>query len=273
MRELGTKMKLFVIVLSMLFATEVFPLEKDEVDYYDLAARCYISPQGLSKIFHQPETVIIDIRRTENYRLSPINNSVNMKLYQIQTKNYLKKKNMVIVGNAFSEMSLLKACMKLRGDGYNHVHILKDGSAAWFKYGNLPKNNKLYKTIYYLSPGDLRDLYFKNEFFVLNISGEENGVVQKNISDVKVVALSGKQSKLFSKIGKFAEKNRKISKFILIDMDGNKYRTLHKLNMKYADKFFFFLDGGLTALKKYETSYLRAVKKELKVGNVKKCVN
>ena len=266
-------MKLSVFVLSVLFAAEAFPLDKVDVDYHELAAGCYISHQNLSKVLHQPETVIIDTRGAEDYKLLHINTSINIKLHQIQTKNYFKKKNMAIVGNAFNEKLLLKACMKLRNKGFNHVRILKGGNAAWFKYNNAIKNKKLYESVYYLKPENLRDLYFKNEYVVLDISGETNDVVKENISGVAVVALSGEQSKLFGKIRKFVEKNRMISRFILVNKDGNEYTALHKLNMMYADKLFFFLEGGVTALERYETSYLRAAKKELRVGNIKECVN
>lgn len=271
MRLSGIQMKWFIIILSMLFATTAFSLEKNGVDYHKLAAECYISSQDLSKILHRPSTVIIDTRRAENYRLFHIKNSLNIKLYQIQTKNYLKRKNLIIIGNTFDEKSMLKTCMKLTGSGYKHVNILKDGVAAWFKYDHPPENNKVYKTIYYLSPGDFHNIYFKKEYIVLNVSGEANSVIKKDISSVKVVTLSGGGHKLFKKIIKWAEKSRRASKFILVGKDGKKYKSLHKLNSKYADSVFFFLDKGIDALNKYEINNLIAVKKELKIGKVKTC--
>ncbi len=271
MRLSGIQMKWLTIILSMLFATEAFSLGKNDVDYHKLAAECYISPQDLSKIFHRPSTVIIDTRRAGNYGLFHINNSINIKLYQIQTKNYLKNKNLIIVGNTFNEKSLLKTCMKLTDGGYKHVNILKDGAAGGVKYDHPPENDKVYKTIYYLSPGDFRNIYFKKEYIVLNISGEANSVIQKDIPSVKVVTLSGSGHKLFKKIIKWVEENRMASKFILVDKNGKKYKSLHKLNSKYSDNFFFFLDKGIDALNKYEINHLIAVKKKLEIGKVKTC--
>ncbi len=177
------------------------------------------------------------------------------------------------MGNAFDEKSLLEACAGLKSQGYARVHILRSGSAAWAKYDSVPENDKLDRTLYYLTPANLHDPYFKEKYTVLNISGEANSVIEKKIPGVKVVTLSGSASKLFNKIRNFLEKNKTTSKFILVDKEGRKYKSLYKLNAKYPDKFFFFLGKGIKGLNKYEINNMFVIKKELKMGKVRTCSN
>jgi rhodanese-related sulfurtransferase len=123
--------------LENLLLTEAF--QKD-------SKRCRISFEAANKLWNKKKAIFVDVRSPSEYQKSHIPNSLNIPLYQVRTKDFLKKESIVIVDNGYFMSDKLLACMKLKQSGYSRVSILEDGLLSWRNnngelVGNYPEIN------------------------------------------------------------------------------------------------------------------------------------
>lgn len=114
------------------FSTKVIPPEHLPID-----SELFISADaGLKQ--HESKSrhfFFIDIRPEKSFETIHIPGSLNIPLFAIKTKAFLKNKRIVIVNEGFGYSSLVDACLQLRQSGFESVTILKGGLNFWIQKG------------------------------------------------------------------------------------------------------------------------------------------
>ncbi len=92
------------------------------------------------KALHMQNTVFVDIRPPEQFNALKIPQSVNIPLYAVKTKSFLKEKTVVFVPGHENARQMEKECHALRAQGWR-VFYLSGGLPAWQKQGYAVDND------------------------------------------------------------------------------------------------------------------------------------
>lgn len=97
---------------------------------------CAILPDGLlDKLRQKQPLTLVDVRNTDDFQRLHIPGSLNLALYAVKTKIFLKSFPMVLLNEGFQYRLLESECRQLKDMGFN-VLILEGGVTAWAQKGN-----------------------------------------------------------------------------------------------------------------------------------------
>ncbi|TAL18395.1 rhodanese-like domain-containing protein [bacterium] len=88
---------------------------------------CRILPESLSR-----DTLLIDIRSSGDFSEGHIADALNIPLYSVKTKTFLKGKKFALIGEGYDFAQLMDLCSELRDLGYPGAGVLEGGAAAWY---------------------------------------------------------------------------------------------------------------------------------------------
>ena len=78
-----------------------------------------------AKLNKTPKPVIVDVRRPESFEKIRIPQSINLPLYAIKTKLFLRNKQVVLVNEGFDYMALAEEARKLKQSGYSVSNLIR----------------------------------------------------------------------------------------------------------------------------------------------------
>ncbi|WP_255989575.1 rhodanese-like domain-containing protein [Chitinolyticbacter albus] len=108
---------------------EVSPLQELSERGFAPDFSCALS---VTNSLSQPPTAIwVDTRRTNEYAIYHIPNSVNLSPEGLSSKHYLKSKPLVLVGSGRQDVELYTLCRRLKQTGFNHIAVLQGGMLSW----------------------------------------------------------------------------------------------------------------------------------------------
>lgn len=86
--------------------------------------RCLVSQRDLKKI--KPR-VLVDVRSKEVFEKGALPGSINVPEHHLSTRNFLKNKAVVLVGDSYRYPELYTYCEKLKQHGFRTVYVLEGG--------------------------------------------------------------------------------------------------------------------------------------------------
>ncbi len=78
-----------------------------------------------------PDTLFVDVRSPDQFRLARIPGSLNLPLHTLKTKAFLKPKRTVLVNEGCDASLLLVECGRLRAAGFPRIEVLDGGLLSW----------------------------------------------------------------------------------------------------------------------------------------------
>lgn len=246
---------LLIPIIVMVCATYLFaeqcqpPLDQKAVKSktHDLSFAVSVD-SVLYKIKQKRDIVFIDVRNPEEYIKIHIPGSMNVPLYSIKTKPFLKKTPIVLVNNGFNYNRLENECKKLKESGFN-VSILWGGLIAWKDKGmdfegDLFSVNRLNR----ISP---QEVYLEKNyegFITMSVSTEST--IDPNEFFPECKHLKTIDAKTISPV--VAAQNRNPFILILIfNKDGTGYDEYEKSLKKSGLTNVFHLSGGLNGYNRF----------------------
>lgn len=204
---------------------------KIEQDY-----SCLVDLSSIQQKIHNYQ--LIDIRLSdENLNLDDI---WKLPIKELQHKDYLAEKNLLLLGDDFSRVEAANICFNLKNKGFQKTKILVGGFNLWASYKNSQPNNPSIKSI---EPHNVIYEYF-------------NGSVILAVSDKNI---ANKLSRLgFSHhfVVESTNLTQNLSQLI-ITKTMNGFLPLVYIGDSVVDQTilsnypnFYQLDGGITALEK-----------------------
>jgi len=284
MNKINTIMLVIVLYVLMqnpiLFASEnqlsknipetLLRKEPESIDIRFLISASEIQNQ---KKLGQKGFIFIDIRSTSSFRKVRIFDSINIPLFAIITKDFLKTKTLILVNEGFGYKSLIHECGRLKKNGFKSVYILKGGLNAWYKSGGYIEGN-------YFAKRDL-NIITPNSFFqdkdyaniiVINIYRSDIPEPKSLIPETINIPFSGSISKLIEDLKRTIISNKKDVLLYLLISDGYKLISKHikEIDKNISDTIVY-LKGGTQAYNEFlkKQTLIWVPKKQKKAG--KKC--
>lgn len=209
----------------------------------------------LAKLNQNPKPVIVDIRSPEDYEKLRIPQSINLPLYAVKTKAFLRDRLIVLVNEGYVYAEIAEEARKLKQQGFS-ASILYGGLMAWNKNkGELVGDAFEMSRMTVISPKMFHQEKESEHHWVVDLS-KEDGTETKNISKnrvrVPVEKLSQYLSGDLSRAGKsFGGNAHEFKTILIVNERGSDYEKIEKIAEAAKTQNVFFLQGGLVAYEQY----------------------
>lgn len=225
--------------------------------YQELDPASYtISVESVLHQRREKKLLLIDIRQKSEFEQFRIPGSINIPLFAIKTKPFLKSKSLVLVDEGYTPCQLEQACEQLRKSGFE-VWFLNGGLVAWKAQGAALEGdvfaqqtlNRIPPLMFFAEQGD-------KHWIVIDTSASENPQAQSLFPQAISIPYKSNDEEFmytFERIiAKYQENHEQQSSLsvLLYNVQGVHYDTIEKVVQKTDIQNVFFLKGGLEAYKK-----------------------
>lgn len=205
----------------------------------------------LQKLNEKQEIVLIDVRNNSEFRKFRIPGSINIPLFAIKTKSFLKSKPLVLINEGYSYSQLEQECMVLRNFGFK-ASILDGGIYHWKQTdspleGDVFAQRELNKI---LPQAFLIEKDYEN-WVAIDVS--QKGIPEGHylFPVVTHIPYSNDSGQFISKLKSFVHKHSgdPFLSFLIYDTKGENYEKIEAVLQKTGVRNVFYLKGGLEAYK------------------------
>jgi rhodanese-related sulfurtransferase len=242
------KYKIFFIILFYVIASLINRSSISSATASDQSDYFISSKELLIKIQEHPEIALIDVRESSDYEKIKIHGSLNIPLFAIKTKSYLRSNEMILIGKGYENESLKKECMTLNVSGFK-ARVLYGGLNSWQEEGGVLQGDSfIIKDLNKIKPVNIFSEKFITENLIIDLSESGAGTLLPNS-----IPLAFKDSKSF--INHFRELlNRVGNKWLsvtILNENGDGYENIEAAIRTTGVKNIFYLTGGLDSYKRF----------------------
>ena len=233
-----------MIIIIIVIAFPIYAYSNDESSRV-----LFITVDSLfSELNENNNIVMVDVRSEKEFGEFNIPDSINIPLYSVKVKSFLKNKKLVLINNGFNLGNLKEAGEELLNKGFS-VRILYGGLLAWRNAGGkLAGNPQSFKKLDLVGAEDLFSEINEDEnnLLVINLissSDKEGHIKIPNIINVPV----RENKDILIMFNDFLKKRRpsQYKNFLIANTNGDQYENIAHVLSKYKDKNIFYLEGGI----------------------------
>ncbi|HEC13220.1 MAG TPA: rhodanese-like domain-containing protein [Acidiferrobacteraceae bacterium] len=194
--------------------------------------------------------VLVDVRSTEAFAQVRIPGALNIPLYALRTKSFLKSQHIVLVDTGAAYDALAKTASRLKTAGFKTVSILDGGMNAWRRAKGPTVGNPLaQQRLMALTPQQYFTERDYDHWLMVDISSAKTQAQTKLFANtIKVPYHKDEQRFLSALKKKLAKRKAKGKTFVvLVDEEGINNQRLAALANDLDNAQVFYLDGGLKA--------------------------
>jgi rhodanese-related sulfurtransferase len=204
----------------------------------------------LQKVKEKQELILIDVRNSKEFGKFRIPGSVNIPLFAIKTKTFLKPKPLVLINEGNTYKQLIHECTILSESGFT-VSILNGGLNQWRqKDGLLEGDVFAQRELNQVALQAFFAAQSSENWIVINASGKSE---TQNFQSTHIPYSNNPEqfiSKLKSAIGNHKEKD--FLSILIYDENGKNYEEIER-HIHYAGIHnVLYLKGGLEGYKTFE---------------------
>jgi rhodanese-related sulfurtransferase len=212
-----------------------------------------ISPnEVLYKLKQKQKITLIDVCSPEDFVRLHIPGSLNMSLYAVKTKVFLKSFPIVLINAGFNYSPLEAECRKLKNMGFK-VFILDGGLPAWKRTGN-PLAGDLFALaeMQALSP----QVFFREKdcenTLVIDISPVQTEISKQLMPYSRHIPVSAEPGEWIQKLNRTIadHKNQPFLSVVVFNETGDGYDQANKISAGLGVNTFY-LQSGVAGYKRY----------------------
>jgi|GEM_PF-3478703 len=208
----------------------------------------------LRKIKNKEETILIDVRNHQKFEKFRIPGSINIPLFAIKTKVFLKSKPLILVNEGYNHVRLEQACRRLKKSGFAEVRILNGGLNVWKQNGG-PLNGDIFtqKALNKVPPHVFFEEKNDTDCLMIDVSETKNSEVQYLIPQALAIPLADNSREFISNIRKATDSPQRtpFSSVVIFNQSGEQYGKVETLIQKTELKNVFYLKDGLNGYKTF----------------------
>jgi rhodanese-related sulfurtransferase len=196
--------------------------------------------------------VLIDVRSKKAFEAFSVPGSLNIPLFAIKTKPFLKSQLLVLLNEGYNDGELERECEQLADSGFN-VRILKGGLYYWRQKGGSLKGDPFsQRELNKMPPGVFFVERHDQSWLVIDVSSPKSPEAKGLIPSAISVPFSGDQREFVLSLKKnlATHNNSQECSLLLYNDEGEKYDSIEKC-LHDAGLNAFFLKGGIKAYKNF----------------------
>jgi rhodanese-related sulfurtransferase len=202
------------------------------------------------KIRQNQGFTLVDVRGREDYERLYIPGSVNIPLYAVKTKSYLKSTPVVLVNEGFRYTELENECRRLMERGFQ-VSILDGGLPAWKRKGGqltgdlftLDEMKKISPQVFF------REKDYENTL-VVDISLARGAASNELIPFARHLPFVDDNKDLLASIKQLYPSKKPFQKLVIFNETGKQYERAEKI-LDRIGVDTYKLQGGVAGYQKY----------------------
>lgn len=213
----------------------------------------------LYRLKQKQNITLVDVRRPDEFNRLKIPGSINIPLYAIKTKAFLKSSSLVLVNAGYAYSLLEKECRRLNDLGFT-VSMLDGGLNAW-RYRNGPLEGDLLQ-LKTFSRVSSRIFHQEKDFsntIVIDVSGVRGSSSKQlipaaiHLPQVGASANQPVRNLSLDDLRASVRENRKNpnSAILITNQDGKGYEQIEKTIAKADLGPVFYLAGGLDGYRRF----------------------
>lgn len=201
----------------------------------------------------QQQALLIDIRPAEQFAKLRIPGSLNMPLFAIKTKPFLKRNALIILDEGYRYLPIAEECALLRKAGFR-VWILNGGLYVWSRSGMpLQGEDRARQRLNRVPPVHFfqeRDL---GDWIVLDVSEGRPPGSHALFSSSLSLPYKKDDTRFLCEYEKLLKGRHfpGVPRILMVDERGQSYDRLERLIQATSFKDVFFLEGGRAAYRKF----------------------
>jgi rhodanese-related sulfurtransferase len=201
---------------------------------------CFVDlTESVTETSPESDRMAIDTRHP-NERKNPVAlNTVQIPLYLLKSKRFLKNKKLVLVHNAYNYYSLRVDCIKLKNSGFADVSIVTGGVDGWHRYLKTTGSGNLNL----LSPQNLYSLPLAGMWLVFELS-DTGDSAQSGYTRIGPDKKSELNILIQSSVTAYRNQHGHSPNILIANQNGIDYGTISKQVNNDGKLNVFFLDGG-----------------------------
>ena len=199
------------------------------------------------------ETLLIDIRPAVQFEKLRIPGSLNMPLFAIKTKPFLKRNTLIIVDDGYRYVPIAQECDLLRKAGFR-IWILNGGLYAWSRRGAPLQGDELIRRrLNRVPPMHFFPEKDHQNWIILDVSAGRRPLPPALFSSSVSLPYKTGDARFPSQYESLLNKltNRGSARILVVDERGESYDRLERVIQTTAFKEVFFLEGGIEAYEKF----------------------
>jgi rhodanese-related sulfurtransferase len=220
----------------------------------DSLPNCISMEAVLQKLKEKQDLILIDVRGTKEFEKFRIPVSVNIPLFAVKTKTFLKSKPLVLINEGHSYKQLMDECAMLSESGFT-VSILNGGLYQWRRKGG-PLEGDVFaqRELNKISSQTFLAGQRYENWIVVDVSKSGNPRADhQNVRRVHIPFANDPKefiSKLETTIKNHREKD--FVSVLLCDEDGKIYEEIERHVQAAGIANALYLEGGLEGYKTFE---------------------
>ncbi len=230
----------------------------------------------LMKRKQKENIIIIDVRNKSKFKKVRIPGSMNIPLFALKTKTFLKNKSVVLINKGYRHSQLEKECMRLRDAGFSNVSIMFGGLQYWNKKGGLIEGDIFsQRELNKINPRDFFEERKFNNQIVVNISGKMNEEATTLIPQSISIPYQEQGKDFIPKLKMVLHKKggNPLRLVLICNRNGEYPEGLEALLMKAGINNVYFLKLGLQGYKGFLKQQVQMLQSKNEKKTMKKCAS
>jgi rhodanese-related sulfurtransferase len=208
-----------------------------------------LSPDTLrEKLGGGEEILLIDVRESAGFQQFSIPGSMNIPLFTLKTKSFLKSKSLVLINEGYNSGRLEQEGKRLREAGFTRVSILEGGLASWVQKGG-PVRGDVFarRELNRVSPRDFFTGRDSAGRLVVDVSEKRSAESRRLMPRAIWVPYRGETRDFAGRfrkaLGEFD--GRRLQALLILNRKGEYSERLENLIREASPATVFYLRGGL----------------------------
>jgi rhodanese-related sulfurtransferase len=230
----------------------------------------------LNKLRQKQQFTLVDVRSKPEFERLHIPGSINIPLYAVKTKSYLKSAPVVLVNEGFGYAELTGECRRLTERGFQ-ASILDGGLPGWKRTGGQLVGDLF--ALAEMKAVSAPEFYMEKDYknlLVLDISPTRTEASSRLIPYAKHLPALDDNDSSATELRKLIVKNKPFQSIIIFNETGEQYEKAAKIMNRLGIEAFH-LQGGVAGYQKYLEGLLLSWEprdsRMKTVGNCKPCEN
>ncbi len=229
----------------------------------------------LEKLPKKQKMLLIDVRRREKFEKFNIPGSINIPLFAIKTKPFLKAKPLILINEGYTYTNLERECERLRKSGFN-VWLLNGGLNYWRALG-APLRGDLFsqKALNKISPRNFHAEKDNNSWLMIDVSPSKSTDARSLIPQSIFIPRLNEEKKFILTLKRTLAtyRDKPFVSVLIWNEKGEQYDDIEKSVRNANFKNVFYLKGGVDAYRKFleEQAVSRQAGHEKKLQKCSSC--
>ena len=210
--------------------------------------------QARAKLEQGQAITLVDVRRAEEFAKLRIPGSINIPLFALKTKSFLKAEQVVLVGEGYRVCELEQECRTLRASGFTRVLALRGGLASWVEKGGPVEGDVFARAqVSRVSPAGLFAARDCASWLGVNVSKSVSPDGSRLLPGTVSVPYRGKGEEFLREFRKAlgTQKAEQLVTVVVFSEAGEGYDAVERTLKDGEIGGVYYLEGGLKAYRSY----------------------